>query len=177
MSQQPWASTVSMWQSLINLSLEERSISLQLAGGSRQNLSNSLAQRQDLGDMWGKQTSVWQDDGEMSVSGLLSGNSEQEWGVTSRGTLGSEQFTRQISLNKDEVFRKQPSRKLCFYLGRAYSSWRHLHFSFCQIVRVHWSFLMSLSVVIDISDPFFISSGKPFQTETSTQSQAPAYNY
>lgn len=36
---------------------------------------------------------------------------------------------------------------------------------------------MSLSVVIDISNAFFISSGKLFQAEISTKTQALAYNY
>lgn len=103
--------------------------------------------------------SMWQADSGTSISGLLPESPEQKWGSGSRGTLGSEQLTRQISLTKDDVFRKHPSSsKLFFYLGRAYSLWRHPHLSLCQIVRDHWPFLMSLSIVIAISNTFFFPS-------------------
>lgn len=120
---------------------------------------------------------MWKAADGMGVSGLAPESPEQKEGSACRGALESEGLTRQSSLTKDKVSRKYSScSSLGFYPGRAYSCWRQLHASLCQIVRNHWPFLS----VIFYSDchfqqVFFFPSENTSQYEISTQSKAPAY--
>jgi len=49
-----------------------------------------------------REKSRWQAEDGISVTGLLPGSLEQKRGSGSRGALGSEQLTRQISLSEDD---------------------------------------------------------------------------